>query len=133
MLLEVSGLTVKFGATEALSNMGLTLERGERFGIVGESGSGKTLTALAITGLLPEGAQVSGSIKIDGEPLPRSEREMARLRGKRIGMVFQEPMTALNPQMRVSDQIEEAIRINSATSAPQIEVPNLLKEVGLDL
>src|SRR3954453_6532421 len=102
MLLEVSWLTVKFGSTEALSNMALTLERGERFGIVGESGSGKTLTALAITGLLPEDAQVSGSIKIDGEPLPRSEREMARLRGKRIGMVFQEPMTALNPLMRVS-------------------------------
>ncbi|MET3900584.1 peptide/nickel transport system ATP-binding protein [Devosia sp. UYZn731] len=133
MLLEVAGLTVKFGAVEALSDMSLTLERGERFGIVGESGSGKTLTALAITGLLPEGARVSGSIKIDGEPLPRSEREMARLRGKRIGMVFQEPMTALNPLMRVSDQIEEAIRINTVASAPRIEVPNLLKEVGLEL
>ena len=133
MLLEVSGLTVKFGATEALSNMAFTLAPGERFGIVGESGSGKTLTALAITGLLPDGAQVMGSIKIDGVPLPRSEREMARLRGKRIGMVFQEPMTALNPLMRVNDQIEEAIRINSVASAPQIEVPNLLREVGLEL
>ncbi len=133
MLLEVSGLTVKFGPAEALSNMGLTLAPGERFGIVGESGSGKTLTALAITGLLPDDAQVTGSIKIDGVPLPRSEREMARLRGKRIGMVFQEPMTALNPLIRVNDQIEEAIRINSVASAPQIEVPNLLREVGLEL
>lgn len=133
MLLEVAGLTVKFGLVEALSNMGLVLERGERFGIVGESGSGKTLTALAITGLLPEGAQVSGSITIDGVPLPQSEREMARLRGKRIGMVFQEPITALNPLMRVSDQIEEAIGINAVASAPQIEVANLLEEVGLEV
>ncbi|WP_375449837.1 dipeptide ABC transporter ATP-binding protein [uncultured Devosia sp.] len=133
MLLEVDGLTVRFGAKTVLADMAVSLERGERFGIVGESGSGKTLTALAITGLLPEGAAVSGSIKIDGVPLPRSEREMARLRGKRIGMVFQEPMTALNPLMRVDEQIEEAIRINAVASAPQIEVPNLLKEVGLEL
>ena len=132
-LLEVAGLSVRFGASVALSDMALTLERGERFGIVGESGSGKTLTALAITGLLPEGATVGGSISFDGTPLPRSEREMARLRGKRIGMVFQEPMTALNPLMRIHDQIEEAIRINSVISAPQIEVANLLKEVGLEL
>ena len=132
MLLEVSGLTVKFGAVEALSNMSLTLERGERFGIVGESGSGKTLTALAIAGLLPEGAEVSGSISIDGTPLPGSEREMARLRGKRIGMVFQEPMTALNPLMRVGEQIEEAIRLNSGNYDLQSEVPTLLSEVGLE-
>ena len=132
-LLEVAGLSVRFGATEALTGMSLTLERGERFGIVGESGSGKTLTALAITGLLPEGATATGEITIDGAPLPRSEREMARLRGKRIGMVFQEPMTALNPLMRVYDQIEEAIRLNQVASAPQIEVPNLLLEVGLEL
>jgi peptide/nickel transport system ATP-binding protein len=80
-----------------------TLQRGERFGIIGESGSGKTLTALAVTGLLPEGAVVGGSIKHRWtSPCPRREREMARLRGKRVGMVFQEPMTALNPLMRSS-------------------------------
>ena len=132
-LLEVSGLSVRFGATEAVRDVSFTLERGERFGIIGESGSGKTLTALAVTGLLPEGATLGGSITIDGTPLPRSEREMARLRGKRIGMVFQEPMTALNPLMRVNDQIEEAIRLNANHGATQIEVPYLLKEVGLDL
>jgi peptide/nickel transport system ATP-binding protein len=128
-LLEVKGLSVRFGVTQALTDMSLTLTRGERFGIVGESGSGKTLTALAITGLLPEGAAMTGSITIDDVPLPRSEREMARLRGKRIGMVFQEPMTALNPLMRVRDQIEEAIRLNGLTS----QVPDLLNEVGLEL
>ncbi|WP_240232337.1 dipeptide ABC transporter ATP-binding protein [Devosia lacusdianchii] len=132
-LLEVSGLSVRFGATEAVADVSFTLQRGERFGIIGESGSGKTLTALAVTGLLPEGAQVGGSIKIDGEPLPTSEREMARLRGKRVGMVFQEPMTALNPLIRVNDQIEEALLLNINSGSPQIETPYLLKEVGLEL
>ncbi len=132
-LLEVSGLSIRFGDFEAVSEVSFALQRGERFGIIGESGSGKTLTALAVTGLLPEGARTGGTITIDGQPLPRAEREMAALRGKRIGMVFQEPMTALNPLMRVSDQIEEAIRLNEAHGAPQIEVPYLLKEVGLEL
>ena len=131
-LLEIAGLTIRFGASIALADMSLVLAPGERFGIVGESGSGKTLTALAITGLLPEGAVVSGSIKLDGTPLPGSEREMARLRGKRIGMVFQEPMTALNPLMRVNDQIEEAVRLNVAAGAATAQVSDLLVEVGLE-
>jgi peptide/nickel transport system ATP-binding protein len=132
-LLEVVDLSVRFGTAEPVSAISFSLERGERFGIIGESGSGKTLTALAVTGLLPEGAEMSGSITLDGEPLPHQERAMARLRGKRIGMVFQEPMTALNPLMRVNDQIEESIRLNESHGAPQIEVPYLLEEVGLEL
>ncbi len=131
-LLDVSGLSVRFGNTEAVSDVSFTLQRGERFGIIGESGSGKTLTALAVTGLLPDGAAMGGAITLDGAPQPQQERAMARLRGKRIGMVFQEPMTALNPLMRVTDQIEEAIRLNEARGAPEIEVPNLLHEVGLE-
>ena len=127
-LLEVTGLSVRFGANEAVSDVSFALARGERFGIIGESGSGKTLTALAVTGLLPDDAQRGGAIQLDGRPLPRSEHEMARLRGKRIGMVFQEPMTALNPLMRVNDQIEESIRINLA----ERNVPQLLAEVGLE-
>jgi peptide/nickel transport system ATP-binding protein len=132
-LLEVSGLSVRFGPAEVVSDVSFTLQRGERFGIIGESGSGKTLTALAITGLLPEGAVMSGSITLEGEPLPGSERAIARLRGKRIGMVFQEPMTALNPLMRVHDQIEEAIRLTEGNGAAPMEVPYLLEEVGLEL
>jgi len=132
-LLEVSGLSIRFGATEAVHDVSFTLQRGERFGIIGESGSGKTLTALAISGLLPEGAAMDGTITLDGAPLPKGEKDMARLRGKRIGMVFQEPMTALNPLMRVDEQIEEAITLNGQHSAAQIEVPFLLKEVGLEL
>src|SRR5690606_11856894 len=132
-LLELSQLSIRFGTKDVVSDVSLSLERGERFGIIGESGSGKTMTALAISGLLPEGAAVSGSINLDERPLPSNEKDMARLRGQRIGMVFQEPMTALNPLMRVSDQIEEAVRLNSAHGAAQIEVPHLLTEVGLEL
>jgi len=132
-LLEVANLSVRFGANEAVSDVSFSLARGERFGIIGESGSGKTLTALAVTGLLPEGASLGGTITLDGVPLPRSEREMARLRGKRIGMVFQEPMTALNPLMRVKDQIEEAIQINSGHYEIRSEVATLLGEVGLEV
>ena len=130
-LLEVANLSVYFGAHAAVADVSLTLERGERFGIIGESGSGKTLTALAISGLLPEGAQMAGQVTLDGQLLPQSDAAMARLRGKRIGMVFQEPMTALNPLMRVQAQIAEAIALNAShTNAPAPET--LLAEVGLE-
>jgi peptide/nickel transport system ATP-binding protein len=131
-LLDVSNLSIRFGSHEVVSNMRLSLQRGERFGIIGESGSGKTMTALAISGLLPEGAAVSGHVTLDGAPLPANEKDMARLRGQRIGMVFQEPMTALNPLMRVSDQIAEAVQLNAASGAAQAEVRQLLGEVGLE-
>jgi peptide/nickel transport system ATP-binding protein len=130
-LLEISGLSVRFGATAAVTDVSLTLKRGERFGIIGESGSGKTMTALAMTGLLPEGAEMGGRVLLDGVPLPASEREMARLRGKRIGMVFQEPMTALNPLMRVNAQIAEAIALNPSGMVDS-DLPQLLAEVGLE-
>ncbi|MGB3027337.1 dipeptide ABC transporter ATP-binding protein [Paradevosia shaoguanensis] len=127
-LLELQNLSVAFGDNTVLSGVSYTLEKGERFGIIGESGSGKTMMSLAITGLLPEGAQRGGEIVFDGTPLPRNERDMARLRGSRIAMVFQEPMTALNPLMRVGAQIAEAGSL--AGTNPGIE--NLLREVGLD-
>ncbi|WDR02429.1 ATP-binding cassette domain-containing protein [Devosia algicola] len=131
-LLSVENLAVHFGTHAAVADISLSLERGERFGIIGESGSGKTLTALAITGLLPEGAIMAGSICIDDQPVPTNERAMARLRGKRIGMVFQEPMTALNPLMPIGDQIGEAIRLGDTGGVEHIELPMLLKEVGLE-
>ncbi|MGV8853856.1 MAG: dipeptide ABC transporter ATP-binding protein [Devosia sp.] len=129
-LLEVSGLSVRFGATTAVADVSLVLARGERFGIVGESGSGKTVTALALTGLLPEGAEMGGSITFDGHPLPQSEQAMARWRGQRIGMVFQEPMTALNPLMRIKAQIAEAIALNPGGDVEN-QTDQLLAEVGL--
>ena len=130
-LFEIEGLTISFGGRAAVSDLSLAIERGDRFGIIGESGSGKSLTALAIAGLLPETAQVSGSIRFDGAPLPADEAAMARLRGRRIGMVFQEPMTALNPLMTVGDQIEEAIALAGVAGAAVV-LPDLLEEVGLE-
>src|SRR5690606_20110453 len=88
-LVEIEGLTIAFAARPAVADLKLRIERGDRFGLIGESGSGKSLTALATAGLLPETASMSGTILFDGEPLPRNERDMARLRGRRIGMAFQ--------------------------------------------
>jgi len=127
-LLEVTGLTVGFGEVESVGDVSFAIDSGERFGLIGESGSGKTLTALAVTGLLPENARRSGLIAFDDAPLPENERALARLRGKRIGMVFQEPMTALNPLMRVGAQIAEALAL---TDTPG-DVGALLEEVGLE-
>lgn len=128
---DVEALRIAFGGRPAVDGLSLHVERGERFGIIGESGSGKSLTALAIAGLLPETAVVSGMVRLDGQPLPDTEKAMARLRGKRIGMVFQEPMTALNPLMKVGAQIAEAVDLAEAGDA-DAEVPKLLGEVGLE-
>ncbi|GLQ53027.1 dipeptide ABC transporter ATP-binding protein [Devosia nitrariae] len=126
-LVEVANLSIAFGALQAVDGIGFAIGKGERFGLVGESGSGKTLTALAIAGLLPETARREGTIRFDGAPLPHDERALARLRGKRIGMVFQEPMTALNPLMKVGRQIGEALALTKAGG----DIGALLTEVGL--
>ena len=131
-LVEIERLTISFGGRAAVSELSLSVARGDRFGIIGESGSGKSLTALAIAGLLPETAQMSGNIRFDGTPLPANEAAMARLRGRDIGMVFQEPMTALNPLMTVGEQIEEAITLAGLAEADAVVLPELLEEVGLD-
>ena len=129
-LVEIENLTISFDGRPAVSGLSLEIERGDRFGVIGESGSGKSLTALAVSGLLPETADVSGTIRLGGAPLPSDEKAMARLRGDRIGMVFQEPMTALNPLMRVGEQIEEAVQLAERHEASAVE--SLLAEVGLE-
>ena len=92
---------------------------GERVGLIGESGSGKSLTALAIMGLLPEELRASGSVRVnDRELLGMSEKDLSRVRGSELAMVFQEPMTALNPAMRVGRQVTEPGRIHGR-SAPR--------------
>ena len=114
-LLDMRGLTVEFptaaGWVRPVNEVSLRIAAGESVGLVGESGSGKTMMALALMGLLPVGAKVSGGANL-GETslLGRNEREWRQVRGREIAMVFQEPMTALNPVMRVGAQIEEAIR-----------------------
>ncbi len=135
-MLEVTDLTVDFGRrrVRALDGVGLVLNQGERLGIIGESGSGKTVTALAIMGLLPENAYASGSIRWRGqELLGRRERELAALRGKAMSMVFQEPMTALDPTMKVGRQVAEAFVLHrgDAGDPARDRVLPMLDAVGL--
>ncbi|MER5787709.1 ABC transporter ATP-binding protein [Streptomyces sp. NPDC001980] len=118
-VLEVRGLTVAFGGgrrrppVPVVRGVDLALRRGEVLGLVGESGAGKSLTALSLLGLAPPGAQVGGSVRLLGEELlGRPERELAGLRGRRIAMVFQDPLHAFTPVLRVGDQIAEALRIH---------------------
>ena len=130
-LLSVENLSIGFGRDDAvIRDVNFALNPGETLALVGESGSGKTVTMLALTGLLPEGAEVDGRVRFDGQPLPQSERAMARWRGQRIGMVFQEPMTALNPLMQIKDQIAEAIALNPDGNVER-QTEQLLAEVGL--
>ncbi|MBU8544336.1 MULTISPECIES: dipeptide ABC transporter ATP-binding protein [Roseomonadaceae] len=133
-LVELRDFRVRFGAALAVGGVSLTLRAGQTLALVGESGSGKSLTALGIAGLAPPAATLSGSLRIDGaEMLGAPERAWRRLRGARIGMVFQEAMGSLNPSMRIGAQIAEAIAAHRAMPRPEIErrVLAALEEVGL--
>src|SRR5271165_3094225 len=114
MLLEVSNLAIDLaapaGAERVVDRGSFVLDEGESLGVVGESGSGKTMTALALMGLTPENAHVSGSVRFEGRELVGlPEAAMLALRGDRIAMIFQEPMTALNPLHRVGAQVAEPL------------------------
>lgn len=113
MSLHVENLTVDIGERRVIDGISFEVPDGARVGIIGESGSGKSLTAMAIMGLLPEGAVVGGSIIWQGRQLVGlHDRELAKLRGDEFGMVFQEPRTALNPVRTIGRQIAESIRIH---------------------
>jgi peptide/nickel transport system ATP-binding protein len=110
MLLDVHNLTVEFGNTPAVRGIDLAIAEGEVLGLVGESGSGKSMTSLALMGLLPPNAKVSGKVMFDGrDVLSASPEELRQMRGTRVTMIFQEPMTALNPVMRIGDQVAESV------------------------
>ncbi|MFI6298646.1 dipeptide ABC transporter ATP-binding protein [Nonomuraea sp. NPDC050790] len=113
-ILEVKDLTVTFpGGIEAVRGVDYSVSRGEVLGIVGESGSGKSVTSLAVMGLLPRNAVVSGSVKLHGrELLGMSEDEQIKVRGKTISMIFQDPLSAFTPVYTIGDQIAEAVRIH---------------------
>ncbi|MCE5973496.1 dipeptide ABC transporter ATP-binding protein [Sinirhodobacter sp. WL0062] len=112
-LLSLETLSVQIGPTAILREVSLSLAPGEIVGLVGESGSGKSMTALAIMGLLPPGAQVSGAVRLEGREITTlPERALCRLRGNEVGMIFQEPMTALNPLMTIGDQVAETLMVH---------------------
>ncbi|MDU6139859.1 ABC transporter ATP-binding protein, partial [Bradyrhizobium sp.] len=123
------------GEVDAVRGLDLDVARGETLALVGESGCGKSLTALALAGLLPDGARIrSGRIVLGGvsiEGLP--ERRLRRLRGQRVGMVFQDPMAALNPVLTIGEQIVEAIRAHRSVSRAQArsDAESLLARVRL--
>lgn len=124
-VLEVAGLNVAFrrgGDWKAVvSDLSFSVARGETLAIVGESGSGKSVSAMSVLGLLPPGSsRVQGSIRLQGrELLGLSEHEMADVRGNDIAMIFQEPMTSLNPVMRIGDQIMESLRLHRQLDVSQ--------------
>jgi peptide/nickel transport system ATP-binding protein len=133
-MLEVDRLSVSIGAAPILSEVSFSLAHGETLGLVGESGSGKSMTALAVMGLLPERARAVGRVVFEGaELLAAGEAALCRLRGRRIGMVFQEPMTALNPLASIGRQIAEPMRLHLRLSRGEAEarVRALLDRVGL--
>jgi peptide/nickel transport system ATP-binding protein len=139
MILEVERLCVAFrgegGPRQVLSGVSLSMRQSEILGLVGESGSGKSVTALAIMGLLGEQGRISeGRIRLEGQELTTLDpADMRRLRGSRMAMIFQEPMTSLNPLLRVGLQIEEALHAHLSLSRAEARARaiQLLAEVGL--
>jgi oligopeptide transport system ATP-binding protein len=138
-LLSVEGLYTEFptraGVFKAVNGVSFTIDRGETLGIVGESGSGKSVTALSLVRLVaPPGRVVAGRVLFDGRDLlAASDRELRHVRGGRIGFVFQDPMTSLNPLMTVGDQLEETLRIHTDARGPAARkrVVELLKHVEI--
>ena len=118
-MLEVRDLSIEFHDREArekvVRHVSFSMEPGEILGIVGESGSGKTMTALTVAGLLKSHADIrNGEIWMDGRDLLKiGEKEWRQIKGKEISMIFQEPMTALNPTMKIGKQVEEALKIHT--------------------
>jgi oligopeptide/dipeptide ABC transporter ATP-binding protein len=134
-LLAIEDLRVTLRGTALLDGVSLSVAPGETLGIVGESGCGKSLLALAIMGLLPPGMTAAGEIRIDGRNLlGLTDRDMCQLRGRKIGMVFQEPMLALNPVQPVGRQIAEGMRVHLGLSRAEAEARALalMGRVGLD-
>ncbi len=137
-LLEIRNLGVRLqtqrGPADAVRGVSFDLQRGETLGLVGESGCGKSITAMSLMGLLPDNAVVSGSIRFDQQELVGlGDDALRRLRGNRIGMIFQEPMTALNPVHSIGRQVAEPLRLHRGASreVARREAIALLERVGI--
>ncbi|WP_456306716.1 ABC transporter ATP-binding protein [Limobrevibacterium gyesilva] len=131
--MQVDNLSVAFRGRRVVDGVSFTLDRGETLALVGESGSGKSLTALSLLQLLPPGAVNTGRVVLDGQPvIGAPEHLLRRLRGGTAGMVFQEPMTSLNPLTRIGKQVAEAITLHQSLppEALRARVVELLDEVG---
>ncbi|WP_395153666.1 ABC transporter ATP-binding protein [Ilumatobacter sp.] len=133
-MLEIRDLRVHIDGHEIIHIDELDLPAGTRLGLVGESGSGKTMTATAIAGLLPNEAKASGTVRFDGQDLLElNDAEFSKIRGKRIGFVFQDPARALNPMMRIGRQVSESIRLHTNLTGRAVtdKVLELLDQVQL--
>ena len=140
-LLEIKDLCVEFktmaGTVHAVDHLSYTLHRGEKLGIVGESGSGKSVSSLAMMQLIPNppGKVTGGQILYNGKDLVKlSEREMEKIRGNEISMIFQEPMSSLNPVYRIGDQMLEMIRTHNKQISKKDALDQcveMLKRVGI--
>ena len=133
-LLEIEKLSVEIGDTPILNGVDLAIGPGEVMGLVGKSGSGKSMTALSVMRLLPNAARASGRVRFDGiDILSATEDQMCALRGDDIGMVFQEPMTALNPVKTIGEQVAEGIRWHTGANRREAEerARKMLDRVGL--
>jgi len=135
-LLQIQNLAVTFGQTTAVHSASLTVHKGQTVALVGESGSGKSVTALSVMGLLPypHAAHPKGRVIFDGQDiLGAPDKIMRTLRGRRIGMIFQEPMTSLNPLHTIEKQLGEVLKIHQGMNAQQTRarVLELLDLVGL--
>ncbi len=133
-MISLQALTLAIHGTPILSDVSLDIPQGQIFGLVGESGSGKSMTALALMQLLPSGSAVGGHVLVDDtDVLTMTESEMCALRGNDIGMIFQEPMTALNPVQTIGDQVAETMLIHGKASKSEAAViaRKMLDRVGL--
>ena len=139
-LLEIKDLTIHYetddGVVRAVNNLNLSVDRGETVGLVGETGAGKTTTALGILQLVPDppGKIKSGEIIFDGEDIvSKKEAEMRKIRGNKVSMIFQDPMTSLNPVMSVGEQIAEVILLHQAVNAKDafVKAEEMLERVGI--
>ena len=139
-ILDISDLYVTYKTDEntvyAVNGLDLYVKRGETLGLVGETGAGKTTTALSVMKLLPDrvGEITKGKIVLDGLDITKaSEADMRLLRGAGVSMIFQDPMTSLNPILRVGDQIGEVLKLHTDLTKEQIEMLEILQKVDVGL